>query len=51
MDFDDNDDMTAVYEEETPTAALTLTSTNRVVNNDDSVDWVATLKNTQPGTT
>ncbi|EGO8081124.1 WxL domain-containing protein [Enterococcus faecalis] len=46
VDFDDNDDMTAVYEEETPTAALTLTSTNRVVNNDDSVDWVATLKNT-----
>ncbi|MCO5395486.1 WxL domain-containing protein [Enterococcus faecalis] len=44
--FDDNDDMTAVYEEETPTAALTLTSTNRVVNNGDSVDWVATLKNT-----
>ena len=46
VDFDDNDDMTAVYEEETPTAALTLTSTNRVVNNGDSVDWVATLKNT-----
>lgn len=44
--FDDNDNMTAVYEEETPTAALTLTSTNRVVNNGDSVDWVATLKNT-----
>ncbi|WP_080005236.1 WxL domain-containing protein [Enterococcus faecalis] len=46
VDFDDNDDMTAVYEEETLTAALTLTSTNRVVNNGDSVDWVATLKNT-----
>ncbi|NSM31088.1 WxL domain-containing protein [Enterococcus faecalis] len=44
--FDDNDDMTAVYEEETPTAALTLTSANRVVNNGDSVDWVAKLKNT-----
>lgn len=44
--FDDNDDMTAVYEEETPTAALTLTSTNRVVHSGDNVDWVATLKNT-----
>lgn len=45
VDFDDNDDMMVVYEEEMLIVVLILISINCVVNNDDSVDWVVILKN------
>ncbi|HFK2760593.1 TPA: WxL domain-containing protein [Enterococcus faecalis] len=45
--FDDDDDMTAVYQEAIPTAELALTGAVEVIENDATMDhWEVLLKNT-----
>ncbi len=44
--FDGNDDMTAMYKEEIPTASVTLTRPKEVIDTNTNVIWTTTITNT-----
>ncbi|EHQ2597605.1 WxL domain-containing protein [Enterococcus faecalis] len=44
--FDGNDDMTAMYKEEIPTASVTLTRPKEVIDSNTNVIWTTTITNT-----
>ncbi|MGH2311069.1 hypothetical protein ACQ10P_14595, partial [Enterococcus faecalis] len=44
--FDDNDDMTAIYQEEVPTAEASMTGIVTVIPSGNSQLWRMTIKNT-----
>ena len=44
--YDDNDDLNVVYEEEIPTASVTLTRPKEVIDTNTNVIWTTTITNT-----